>query len=101
MPTYDYRCRVCDHLFEAQHSMTAPAPVCPACQANDVKRVIKRVPAIAGGMNTHAGDGRRASKEQLKSKWAEETPKLRKQLEDKLGADTVRKNAPSLYNNSE
>ncbi len=101
MPAYDYRCRACDHLFEAHHAMTEPAPPCPACQAEDVQRVIKRTPAVAGGMNTHAGDGQRASKEQLQSKWAEETPKLRKQLEDKLGADTVRKNAPSLYNNSE
>lgn len=81
--------------------MTEPAPPCPACQAVEVKRVIKQMPAVSGGMHTHPGDGKRASKEQLQSKWAEETPKLRKQLEDKLGADTVRKNAPSLYNNSE
>lgn len=99
MPIYDYRCSECDHLFEARHGMMESAPPCPVCQANDVKRVIKRTPAVAGGMSTHPGDGKRASKEELQSKWGEETPKLRKQLEDKLGADMVRKNAPSLYNN--
>jgi hypothetical protein len=43
-----------------------------------------------------AGDSRRASKEQLRDKWAEETPKLRKKLVDKLGEDVVNRNAPTL-----
>ncbi|GIK29047.1 MAG: zinc ribbon domain-containing protein [Chloroflexi bacterium] len=99
MPLYDYRCPECGHLFEAHHAMNAAAPPCPKCGfAAPVKR-ITTVPAVSGGMATHAGDSRGATKEQLKSKWAEETPKLRQKLSDKLGEDVVRKNAPSLFDN--
>jgi putative FmdB family regulatory protein len=100
MPTYNYKCPQCDHRFEARHGMSEDAPPCPNCQYVTVQRVIVSAPAISGGMMTHAGDGHKASKEQLQGKWAEETPKLRKKLEDKLGKETVRRNAPSLYNNS-
>ncbi len=47
-------------------------------------------------MLTLAGDSQSASKEQLEAKWAEETPKLRKKLVDKLGEDVVNRNAPTL-----
>lgn len=99
MPLYDYRCPECGHLFEAHHAMSADAPPCPACGYPAPVKRITSVPAVAGGMATNAGDGRGASKEQLRSKWAEETPKLRQKLSDKLGEDVVRKNAPSLFNN--
>lgn len=99
MPLYDYRCPECGHLFEAHHAMNANAPACPQCgYAAPVKRITS-APTVAGGMVTYAGDSRGATKEQLKSKWAEETPKLRKKLSDKLGEGFVRKNAPSLFDN--
>jgi len=101
MPVYDYKCPNCEHRFEARHSFSADAPPCPNCGYVEVKRVITSAPSVANGMMTHAGDGHRASKEQLQDKWAEETPKLRKKLVDKLGEDTVRKNAPSLFNNTQ
>lgn len=101
MPTYDYHCPVCDHRFEARHGMSESAPACPQCRHALPKRVITRAPAIAGGMMTHPGDGRNASKEQLQDKWAEETPKLRKKLADKLGEDTVNRLAPTLNNTYE
>lgn len=101
MPIYNYKCPTCNHRFEARHSMNDDAPPCPNCQHNPVQRVITSAPSVANGMISHPGDGYRASKEQLQSKWAEETPKLRKKLEDKLGPETVRRNAPSLYNNSD
>lgn len=98
MPLYDYKCPACEHRFEARHSMSADAPPCPTCGHVPVERVITSAPATAGGMLTHAGDGHHASKEQLQDKWSEETPKLRKKLVDKLGENTVRKNAPHLFN---
>ncbi|MFW5748818.1 MAG: FmdB family zinc ribbon protein [Chloroflexota bacterium] len=101
MPVYDYRCPECDHRFEKRHGFDAPAPACPNCGHDPAQRIITSAPAVAGGLVTHAGDGRRASKEELTSKWAEETPKLRRKLEDKLGKDMVRRNVPSLYNNTE
>ena len=97
MPLYDYRCPACGEQFEARHSFTAHAPPCPTCGAVP-QRIITTVPAIQKGMMADAGSGGKASKEQLQSKWAEETPKLRDQLSKKLGEDTVRRNAPSLFN---
>jgi hypothetical protein len=47
-------------------------------------------------MATDAGSSGKATKEQLRDKWAEETPKLRKKLVDKLGEDQVNKHLPTL-----
>lgn len=96
MPLYDYRCQACGHRFAARHGFNDPVPACPVCAAADVKRVILTAPSFAQGMLTLAGDSRRASKEQLQDKWAEETPKLRKKLVDKLGEDVVNRSAPTL-----
>ncbi|MFZ4813574.1 MAG: FmdB family zinc ribbon protein [Phototrophicaceae bacterium] len=101
MPFYDYHCTNCDQPFEARHGFNDPAPNCPHCGSEQVQRQINRSPAFAKGVLAHAGTSRRSSKEELQGKWAEETPKLRKQLERKLGEDVVRKNAPTLYGNSE
>jgi putative FmdB family regulatory protein len=96
MPRYDYRCHKCGHQFEARHGFDDAAPPCPTCDHSEVQRIITRAPSVAGGAMTHAGDGHNASKEQLQAKWAEETPKMRKKLVDKLGEDTVNKMAPTL-----
>lgn len=95
MPVYDYKCTACDHHFEARHGFNDDAPPCPECDG-EVQRLIRSAPTVAKGMLADPGDGRRTSKEQLQDKWAEETPKLRKKLVDKLGEDTVNKYAPSL-----
>ncbi len=96
MPRYDYKCPNCGHRFEARHGFDDAAPPCPACQNAEVKRVITRAPSVTGGMLTHPGDGRTATKEQLQEKWAEETPKLRKKLVDKFGEEKVSRLAPTL-----
>ena len=96
MPLYDYRCASCGQPFQAKHGFNESASVCPHCASTDVHRIITSAPTIARGMATLAGDSRRASKEQLQDKWAEETPKLRKKLVDKLGEDVVNRNAPTL-----
>lgn len=100
MPSYDYRCNACGYEFTEVHSMNAPTPECPECESEDVKRLINSAPTVAQGMLTHAGDGKKANKEQLRAKWAEESPKLRKQLRDKFGEDAV-KDIPSLNHNFE
>jgi len=101
MPRYDYRCEVCGQQFEAKHGFNDPAPACPKCQAQKVQRLITTMPAVKKGMSADAGHGGTASKEQLRSKWAEETPKLREKLVSKLGEDMVSKNLPELKSPSE
>jgi putative FmdB family regulatory protein len=96
MPLYDYTCRECGTAFEARHSFSAPVPACPVCGADAAQRRITSVPAQMKGMAANAGTGGTASKEQLQSKWAEETPKLREKLVSKLGEEMVRKNLPHL-----
>jgi len=34
MPTYDYKCKDCDHKFEKFHSMSTKLTVCPECGGN-------------------------------------------------------------------
>lgn len=100
MPLYDYKCPKCSTRFEARHGFNDPAPACPNCGYAEAQRVILTAPLVAQGMLAHPGDGRRATKEQLQDKWAEETPKLRKKLADKLGEDAVR-SIPSLNTGTE
>ena len=96
MPLYDYRCPNCNHLYEARHSFNESAPPCPECGHVEVTRVILKAPRVAQGRNASVSDTGRATKEQLQDKWAEETPKLRRKLVDKLGEETVNKYAPTL-----
>lgn len=95
MPLYDYKCPNCETQFEARHGFNEPAPACPECGYVEVKRLILTAPMVAQGVLAHPGDGRNATKEQLENKWAEETPKLRKKLVDKLGEKAV-SSIPSL-----
>ncbi len=41
MPTYDYRCKACDHTWEEWQSITAPATKkCPECGKAKAERMI-------------------------------------------------------------
>ena len=41
MPTYEYRCRACGHEFERFQKMSdGPVHTCPACERDDVERLI-------------------------------------------------------------
>lgn len=95
MPYYDFRCQSCGYAFESFSAYSDEMPECPQCESHDVERLITSAPVFARGMLTHAGDTKRATKEQLNDKWAEETPKLRKKLRDKLGDEAV-KQIPTL-----
>jgi len=98
MPMYNYRCKQCGHEFTEVHGIHDLPPDCPECESEDVQRLITSAPTIAKGILTPAGDGHKATKEQLKAKWREETPKLQKKLRDKLG-DKAIEDIPSLNPN--
>jgi putative FmdB family regulatory protein len=100
MPLYDYQCNACRNIWEARHGFNAPRPDCPACGSDDTQKIITQAPTVASGVLTPAGTSRRSSKEELRDKWREETPKLRQKLEKKLGRETVQRNAPHLYNSN-
>jgi len=89
MPVYDYRCKDCGFEFTETHGFNEKAFDCPDCESENLERLIKDAPTYAKGMLTRAGDGRKASKEELQAKWREETPKLHKKLRDKLGDDAI------------
>jgi putative FmdB family regulatory protein len=41
MPTYDYECKACGHVFETMHAMSAPAlKKCPECAKPKLVRLI-------------------------------------------------------------
>ena len=40
MPIYEYRCRACQHEFEAVVLPASGPPVCPACGAADLERMV-------------------------------------------------------------
>lgn len=96
MPRYDYRCPECGSVFEARHGFDAPTPACIHCGYSEPKRLITTAPRMHAGLEANAGDSRGASKEQLRDKWAAETPKLRDKLVSKFGEEYVSRNAPSL-----
>jgi len=98
MPRYDYRCETCGVEFEARHGFDAPPPPCPNGHAT-VTRLITSTPRVLKGMAALASPN--ASKEELVNKWAEESPKLRKQLVDKLGEETVQRYGSTLNKNFE
>ena len=96
MPLYDYKCEACGQQFEVRHGFNESASACPACGQTKITRLITTAPAVTGGILADAGSSGTATKEQLRDKWAEETPKLRKKLVDKYGEDRVNKHLPTL-----
>lgn len=41
MPTYEYKCKKCDHLFEKfQQIVDKPLKKCPKCEKKSLKRLI-------------------------------------------------------------
>lgn len=46
MPTYDYQCNNCEHVFEVLQKLDDPDPECPLCTCPQVTRLLS-APAIA------------------------------------------------------
>ena len=61
MPTYDYRCRDCDHAFEIQQSFSDDAlTVCPQC-GGSLRKVFGNVGISFKGSGFYKTDSRSGS----------------------------------------
>ena len=61
MPTYQYRCRVCDHAFEQFQSFTDDAlSVCPECGGR-LRKVFNAVGVVFKGSGFYRNDSRSTS----------------------------------------
>ncbi|MFH1033574.1 MAG: zinc ribbon domain-containing protein [Pseudomonadota bacterium] len=54
MPTYDYQCNNCEHVFEVLQGIDDPDPECPLCTCPQVTRLISAVAIHARGDGTAA-----------------------------------------------
>ncbi|MEP7286390.1 MAG: zinc ribbon domain-containing protein [Chloroflexota bacterium] len=93
MPRYDYECDTCGKRFEARHGFDDPMPPCPDGHPT-VHRLITSTPRLLKGPAANVSHN--AGQAELRAKWAEETPKLRKKLVDKLGEDAVARSGSTL-----
>jgi len=59
MPTYVYKCEVCEHTFEARQSFSDdPLTDCPSCATGEVRRVINNVGIVFKGSGFYITDSR-------------------------------------------
>ena len=57
MPSYDYRCKRCDHVFEVFQRITAePKATCPTCESEQTQRLISGGTFHLRGSGWYASD---------------------------------------------
>lgn len=44
MPTFDYRCKICNHKFEIFHKDKTHTPKCPKCEGETIR--LMSAPAV-------------------------------------------------------
>ncbi len=77
MPTYDYQCQACDHVFEKFHGMTEkPRVKCPLCGGKSKKLIGTGAGIIFKGKGFYATDYRSPEyKKELKKESSGESEK--------------------------
>ncbi|MGH7427629.1 MAG: FmdB family zinc ribbon protein [Candidatus Methylomirabilaceae bacterium] len=58
MPTYEYRCTQCEHVFDCLQRVGDPAPACPKC-GSPTRKVFSSVGLIFKGKGFHSTDYRK------------------------------------------
>jgi putative FmdB family regulatory protein len=53
MPLFDFRCRSCEHVFEALIRPGHATPLCPACQGVDLEKLLATF-AVSSAERTQA-----------------------------------------------
>jgi len=97
MPTYDYKCNVCDHRFEKFQPMSArPVRKCPGCGKLSAKRLIGTGAGVifkGSGFyqtdyrNKSYNEAKKADKEPTATSSSESKPADKKPAEKKPKAD--------------
>lgn len=98
MPTYEYECKSCGHLFEKFQSITAsPSRVCPKC-GGKVRRLIGKGSAVIfKGSGFYATDYRseeykkKAKEERTENKKEEKGAKVENSSSSKERKDSLSK----------
>ena len=49
MPIYEYRCTSCGHRFEKMVKISAGAPSCPSCGADEARKLISATSFVLKG----------------------------------------------------
>ena len=63
MPLYDFRCRACQHEFEALvRPQDASAPQCPACKGAELEKLLPTF-AVSSAEKTRAAATKKRQKE--------------------------------------
>lgn len=76
MPTYDYRCTVCGHQFEAFQSITAqPLEDCPECGKKIERLIGGGLGVIFKGSGYYCTDNKKSSATSAPAKSAESSTK--------------------------
>ena len=102
MPTYDYECTACGHVFETMHSMTAPVlRKCPKCGKLKLRRVISGGAGVifkGSGFyetdykrNRQGGDFAEKSKAEAKRESSSDAPKTESKPDSKPEAKPAAK----------
>lgn len=94
MPTYEYKCKQCEHQFELWQEVGADAPECPECGA-EVQKIFHPVRTIFKGSGFYITDSRSAvskSSEDSQAKESKVEPKVEtKKSESKESASAPEK----------
>lgn len=62
MPTYTYKCRACDYMFDQRQSMSDdPLTVCPNCDEPQLRKVINSAGIVFKGSGFYVTDNRNGS----------------------------------------
>lgn len=97
MPTYAYRCTICEHRFDAVQRMAADSLTeCPTC-GGFIRRMIQSVPVVFKGSGWYVNDSRKSAKSES-SHSAADSPKsgeTAKPSETAKTATTETKAAPA------
>ena len=59
MPLYDFRCRACNHEFEALVRNDMPPGECPRCRGGDLERLLSTFAVTSSGKRQTAADASR------------------------------------------